>query len=1283
MNKQTMVGKTEHEHTDITVARGLPSVLKQQAADLAIHSSSSELSDGFRAALKEALIADGRDAKKNPHLVVPWSLKAEEVAMIDRMFPFFQYHFKDYEHSPHPVSVSVRYVATEYLLKVMRYAGAGVVCLGGDFSAHVAKNRDYVHTCMPVNTVHDAADIRGMIESIQLRTYLSANEQRAAASVDFFAGGRKKYMCDAPEKCKVTAGVVIADHMALDIPIEQVGYTMVQKHSSRGFGFFLFVPEMLYNSRGYLASVDAHYVINRKLDYIDIIYPGATSKNMRYNWTNYVAMATKTHFKIGNLRFLLEIIHNTMGLCCYRLTRVDQFNFPAETITHNLWYSALADYVELSVPKLRKGYVNNPDHEESYYTRKFLAPRRIFEYTLEKAESAQSHELNRRELLGYAFALNTRHIFFGQIAKCPTRMSFDDLNDMITVVFYMAYRKRYEQTTLTAKLIKDLKQQRNISVSQDDLDKTFLRKLLTTANDYTFSWAAKSLRTWLLKDNYGISNDFGKKFNVSTPKLSVTFRETVEANTRAVLSSRDHVRAIKHFSTKFPGWVFVKLLNDPEYLAKALPRLPQSVKDMFQCIYERNKSDSDKQQEEEAATTEESDSDDDDFVDAHEFYCSEAGARESMDQLPTYRESEISNDDNDIAMHHKKEWHELSESEVSSSSCAREVVDAVKSNSASNKQPEIVYHRAQTADTTDLGIGVHDVDGVPPKVEDVEFRDVLLPHVKYSTPVKRDDNSPIVRLGTAASSDNGAFCRVARKYAIPEAYTYLTQAIAMTEFVFNSPIEPNPINNPVQVMQDCYDQMFPGLSIVDYSQDAGQVNYSDLEISFDALKMNLSTSAIQGLKDIKCVKSRLRTSAGPNRPQATKETLIALQKRNLDVPFLEENNSFEDVLQSTWETSINEYFIPGAREKLAEYVAHKVVPTIENCRTWTERLDPKVAEALLRLDFNLLLCDPKKYELMIKSQVKPKCDKSAIADYSALQTVVYHTKEINAAFSSCFLELRDRLMSLLKPNVVLNMKKSRKDLEDIVRMFEPKFTRPNYVEIDHSKYDKSQQWTCLRMEWFVYEQLGLDLGIGQIWKEANIDCLMTSAATGIKLWSILQRRSGSATTALGNTIVNLLTLAGSAHLHRGFYYILLLGDDSLICVPGKIDDGRMTDYFATVFNLSSKVTQSYYGRFCSMFVTRYSGGIKLLSDPIKRIEKLGGPIATDEFEKVEANFVSLGDTLYNYDDELAFPELNAAVNYHYESDVNIVPACHALRTVSTDYGKFKEIYDDKVSKISY
>jgi len=469
------------------------------------------------------------------------------------------------------------------------------------------------------------------------------------------------------------------------------------------------------------------------------------------------------------------------------------------------------------------------------------------------------------------------------------------------------------------------------------------------------------------------------------------------------------------------------------------------------------------------------------------------------------------------------------------------------------------------------------------------------------------------------------------------------------------------------------------LSVVDRTAHTSMVHYDELDLNIEATQLKVSPNKVAPLKPLKQYKAKLRTGVSAKRPQSTKETLIGLAKRNCQVPLLGTHIDFSKRAAKAFAKMKKCFFHGKADAMLASYAKSFVVPAKDTVDYWVGKLDSKVIGKLREGVFGPFLQAYAKYELSLKAQPKPKTEMEAAGQYAATQTILAHRKAVNAVMSPIFIALRDRFLKLLKPNVLVHMMKDRPAIEKFIRKWDFSDGRyVNYVENDFGKFDKSQGWVALRMEWYVYRMLGMDDDLLSMWIDGHVSTEATSIQAGIKILIELQRKSGDATTALGNTIVNMIAVA-DAYEFGEFLYAMFIGDDSVIALTYRIHASDVSEKMASIYNLDAKTTQSEYGFFCSAFIVKKAGKISFMSDPVKRTEKLGASFTLEEAQFKDSH-QSLYDILANYDDAMMNEALSEAVSYRYHlGGKSTRPMIDSLYSVSRDFSAYRSLYEEQES----
>lgn len=508
----------------------------------------------------------------------------------------------------------------------------------------------------------------------------------------------------------------------------------------------------------------------------------------------------------------------------------------------------------------------------------------------------------------------------------------------------------------------------------------------------------------------------------------------------------------------------------------------------------------------------------------------------------------------------------------------------------------------------------------------------------------------------------------------------LLLASTATDPITTVPVVPSP--DPIGYLQSCYDRTLPGLSTVDFSADTTHMHYSDANFLIETPLLKMDMAKLTPPKPVTGYRSRLRTALAVKRQQTMREGIAGFAKRNFNCA---PNSAPQDILDLTAETFdrfLDAFCVPNAREMLKTFRDNRIVPDRTLIDAWVDRLDESaVARMRDDMSFTTGTCDFSSYSAMIKSDVKPRMEVSAAVEYAPVQTVVYHEKTINAIYSPLFGAVFDRLLQILRPNVLVHTKKSAVDIQRFLNTYEDLHTPLNYIENDFSKYDKSQQDAAFRLVMSVFVQLGLDESLVATWMQGQVHNKVNVSRAGLKFYYMFQQKSGVAPTTLANTTLNMMTVAATYPLKR-IQYAMFVGDDSIIAVPDKIETVGSAERMALLYNLGSKVMQKSHGYFCSAFIVKTANGVRFMSDPVKRTEKLG-QMAQVRGEQLRDQYESLRNLLFNYDDQIYNEALALCVSARYATETNWRGAIDALHTLTLTFDRFRELYDDAPVTITF
>lgn len=231
---------------------------------------------------------------------------------------------------------------------------------------------------------------------------------------------------------------------------------------------------------------------------------------------------------------------------------------------------------------------------------------------------------------------------------------------------------------------------------------------------------------------------------------------------------------------------------------------------------------------------------------------------------------------------------------------------------------------------------------------------------------------------------------------------------------------------------------------------------------------------------------------------------------------------FSDVVSNF----VNSYIPHNHYENLRFCTENLVYPTTCDIEEWLAKqptnvrglLDPCV-EAIFDMKTNI-------YDLSIKKQPKPPLQRNELNTYSSLQTILAHSKDINALFCPIFKILRQRFISLLDPRFIIFTDMSPSAFEKrLSTLITPYMLSQLFkLEADISKFDKSQGKLILRIETEIYRLLGLPEVLISLWINAHEHTVLRDRTNGINAFVDYQKKSGDASTFFGNTLVTMLVI---------------------------------------------------------------------------------------------------------------------------------------------------------------
>ncbi|QKN22687.1 RNA-dependent RNA polymerase [Erysiphe necator associated virga-like virus 8] len=488
--------------------------------------------------------------------------------------------------------------------------------------------------------------------------------------------------------------------------------------------------------------------------------------------------------------------------------------------------------------------------------------------------------------------------------------------------------------------------------------------------------------------------------------------------------------------------------------------------------------------------------------------------------------------------------------------------------------------------------------------------------------------------------------------------------------------------DPVLVFNEFYSSLFPGLAEQNLEYDTASISLDPQDRVLMASYMKLPKYFGDVPRPRLLYKSKIKALNVPKRQLTLQEMLSAVSARNCNAPQVSLPQDDAITALAVWNNFLEVACVDEAKDMLLKYQTDPVAVEEDALREWITQSSPeKVAAVIKDLEETgraLEDMDVSDYLMMLKSDVKPTLSMKPVNQRTEPQVIVYHEKPLSAFYSSIFRVIARRFISLLKPNIYVNLLKDSVGIEKWMRGVHP-FGKEGlqFLENDFSKFDKSQGKFVFELERVVFGALGMNQKFLSKWLNGHESCNLRAVSLGMSLRVLYQRKSGDATTALGNVIVNVMSVLYSYRL-SSIHWGVFMGDDSLVCVANNGYDPDAVQVLAEVFNLGAKMYCTTAPYFASnfVFIDNVNNDVFFVPDPVKRIERWSMSINGDDPQWHE-RYISARDAMENYIDCARVSTLPKMIGERY----NITPTAanglpDAIATVITNESRFRAMWEE-------
>ncbi|UZH98847.1 RNA-dependent RNA polymerase 2a [rose ilarvirus 2] len=409
-----------------------------------------------------------------------------------------------------------------------------------------------------------------------------------------------------------------------------------------------------------------------------------------------------------------------------------------------------------------------------------------------------------------------------------------------------------------------------------------------------------------------------------------------------------------------------------------------------------------------------------------------------------------------------------------------------------------------------------------------------------------------------------------------------------------------------------------------------------------------------------------QSGATSKRVNTQRETLLAVKKRNMNIPELQSTFDLDAEVSTCFKRFCTHVVdIPRVKRMPA-----MMGTEIEFFSAYLQGKNPPLSEYQGPLTLQSL----DKYMHMVKTIVKPVEDNSLKFERPLCATITYHKKGIVMQSSPLFLSAMSRLFYVLKSKIHIPSGKWHQLFTLDAAAFD---AAKWFKEVDFSKFDKSQGELHHKVQKLIFDLLKLPPEFVEMWFTSHERSHITDRDTGVGFSVDYQRRTGDANTYLGNTIVTLICLARVYDLcDPTIAFVIASGDDSLIGSTEELP--RAPEHlFTSLFNFEAKFPHNQ-PFICSKFlisVDLSDGGREVIAvpNPAKLLIRMGRRDC--QYQSLDELFTSWIDVIYYFRDSRVCEKVAELCAYRQtrRSSMYLLSALLSLPSCFANRRKFKAL----------
>nr|QPL17796.1 RdRp [Mastic virus Y] len=492
-----------------------------------------------------------------------------------------------------------------------------------------------------------------------------------------------------------------------------------------------------------------------------------------------------------------------------------------------------------------------------------------------------------------------------------------------------------------------------------------------------------------------------------------------------------------------------------------------------------------------------------------------------------------------------------------------------------------------------------------------------------------------------------------------------SQLFQLSENKYSHNIIPDPVNS----LQHFYDEALPGNSTAQLQNVAELRRVRDININtefYGKIEVNKDVAAKETLHN----DMELRTSALPVSSTPLVDAIMASAKRNFNPPDIQMQSDPWAYARYLVDKFVDFAFIPGFRDTIGKsYIKDPITFNVLDYLEWKATRDSAYRSALeAECPADMVELGLSKYDTIVKRRIKPKMSTAAQYELSQPQVIVSLSKKDTALFTSVFRKIFERFDNSLRTEIKSAGRSSDSDICQWLTEQIAVVLTAAAIEIDSSKYDKSQGLLARMVESLLMTELGLDPGVSEIFADSYVG-KVSSRNLGLMFMSAYQMKSGAPQTMLGNIIYNgisAMEAVGPQNIQR----MIIKGDDNVIWLVPGVNNELVVNKMSGLFNLDAKLISGNVLYFSSGYIIPTHDKVYFVPDPLKITELLGEANFVPEL--VPERFISFQDRVASLTRDTVIPRLLQSAMRHRLGipTLDVVMAIDALASIASNYTLF-------------